>query len=71
VTPDRRGNDHGPECQLRLRVVLHAGDVHDDPNSCFGNALDLPFRLLDAISLVVPDIRSGSVVAVQVLLGNG
>jgi len=52
-------------------VVLHAGDVHDDPNSCFGNALDLPFRLLDAISLVVPDIRSGSVVAVQMLLGNG
>jgi class 3 adenylate cyclase len=37
-----------PERQLRLRVVLHAGDVHYDPNGCFGDALDLAFRLLDA-----------------------
>jgi len=34
--------------QLRLRVVVHAGEVHYDANGCFGEALDLAFRLLDA-----------------------
>jgi hypothetical protein len=34
--------------QLRLRVVIHAGEVHYDTNGCFGEALDVTFRLLDA-----------------------
>ena len=34
--------------QLRLRVVMHAGEVHYDANGCFGEALDVAFRLLDA-----------------------
>jgi len=34
--------------QLRVRVVTHAGDVHYDANGCFGEALDVAFRLLDA-----------------------
>jgi len=34
--------------QLRVRVVLHAGEVHYDANGCFGEALDIAFRLLDA-----------------------
>jgi class 3 adenylate cyclase len=33
---------------LRVRVVLHAGEVHYDANGCFGEALDVAFRLLDA-----------------------
>jgi class 3 adenylate cyclase len=37
-----------PERQLRIRVVVHAGDVHYDVNGCFGEALDVAFRLLDA-----------------------
>jgi hypothetical protein len=37
-----------PQRQLRVRVVTHAGDVHYDPNGCFGEALDVAFRLLDA-----------------------
>ena len=37
-----------PQRQLRIRVVTHAGDVHYDANGCFGEALDLAFRLLDA-----------------------
>ncbi len=37
-----------PQRQLRLRVVVHAGEVHYDANGCFGEALDLAFRLLDA-----------------------
>jgi len=34
--------------QLRVRVALHAGNVHDDNNGYFGEALDAAFRLLDA-----------------------
>jgi hypothetical protein len=29
-------------------VVIHAGEVHYDANGCFGEALDVAFRLLDA-----------------------
>jgi len=38
-----------PQRQLRVRVVTHAGDVHYDTNGCFGEALDVAFRLLDAM----------------------
>jgi class 3 adenylate cyclase len=34
--------------QLRLRMVVHAGEVHCDGKGYFGEALDLAFRLLDA-----------------------
>jgi hypothetical protein len=34
--------------QLRVRVVVHAGEVHYDANGCFGEVLDIAFRLLDA-----------------------
>jgi len=34
--------------QLRLRVVVHAGEVHYDGKGYFGEALDVAFRLLDA-----------------------
>jgi class 3 adenylate cyclase len=37
-----------PHHQLRVRVVVHAGEVHYDDNGCFGEALDIAFRLLDA-----------------------
>lgn len=33
---------------LRLRAVLHAGEVHHDGKGPFGEALDVAFRLLDA-----------------------
>ncbi len=36
------------ERQLRIRAVVHAGEVHYDVNGCFGEALDVAFRLLDA-----------------------
>ena len=42
--PDPGGQDR----QLRVRVVMHTGNVHDDDNGCFGEALDIAFRLLDA-----------------------
>lgn len=37
-----------PERLLRIRAVVHAGEVNYDANGCFGEALDLAFRLLDA-----------------------
>jgi class 3 adenylate cyclase len=37
-----------PQRQLRIRAVVHAGDVHYDANGCFGETLDVAFRLLDA-----------------------
>jgi len=37
-----------PQRQLRVRAVMHAGEVHYDANGCFGEALDIAFRLLDA-----------------------
>ena len=27
---------------------MHTGNVHDDDNGCYGEALDIAFRLLDA-----------------------
>lgn len=33
---------------LRLRAVIHAGEVHRDGNGPFGEDLDVAFRLLDA-----------------------
>src|SRR5690349_20358321 len=38
-----------PDRLLRIRVVMHAGEVHYDANACFGEALDVAFRLLDAV----------------------
>ena len=32
---------------LRVRIAVHAGNIHDDDNGCFGEALDTAFRLLD------------------------
>jgi len=37
-----------PQRHLRVRFVIHAGDVSDDDNGCFGIALDVACRLLDA-----------------------
>jgi class 3 adenylate cyclase len=33
--------------QLRARLVVHAGEVRYDSHGCFGEALDIAFRLLD------------------------
>ncbi|MGE5292110.1 MAG: hypothetical protein ACM3ML_33985 [Micromonosporaceae bacterium] len=37
-----------PDWRLRLRAVIHCGEVHDDGLGFFGEALDVAFRLLDA-----------------------
>lgn len=37
-----------PALRLRLRVVIHAGEVHDDGRGFYGEAIDVAIRLLDA-----------------------
>ncbi len=40
-----------PELRIRLRVVVHAGEIHEDDNGFYGDDLDAAFRLLEAASL--------------------
>jgi hypothetical protein len=44
----RYNAEAGPQHQLRVRMVVHAGEVNYDGHGCFGTALDTAFRLLDA-----------------------
>lgn len=37
-----------PQLRLRLRAVLHAGEIHYDGWGCYGEPIDLACRLLDA-----------------------
>jgi len=37
-----------PALRLRLRAVVHAGEVHDDGKGFYGEDLDVAFRLLNA-----------------------
>ena len=34
--------------RMRLRVVMHAGEVHLDRRGCYGEAIDIAVRLLDS-----------------------
>jgi class 3 adenylate cyclase len=44
----RQHDARRPDAYLRLRVAIHAGEVQYDRRGCFGEALDITFRLLDA-----------------------
>lgn len=44
-------NRRHPQKPFRLRAVVHAGEVHYDRHGCFGEALDLACRLLEAPEL--------------------
>jgi class 3 adenylate cyclase len=52
-----------PEQRLRLRAVVHAGEVHFDGHGWFGEALDVAFRLLDA-----PEVKKQFRASVRPLL---
>jgi class 3 adenylate cyclase len=58
-----------PQRQLRVRVVIHAGEVHYDANGCFGEALDVAFRLLDA-SRVKRALREAADPLILVISGD-
>jgi hypothetical protein len=40
-----------PELRMRLRAVVHAGEIHEDTNGFYGDDLDAAFRLLEAPAL--------------------
>ncbi len=40
-----------PELQMRLRAVVHAGEIHEDDKGFYGDDLDAAFRLLEAQTL--------------------
>jgi len=52
-----------PDQRLRLRAVVHAGEVHFDGHGWFGEALDVAFRLLDA-----PEVKKRFRASVRPLL---
>jgi hypothetical protein len=37
-----------PELRMRLRAVVHAGEIHEDDKGFYGDDLDAAFRLLEA-----------------------
>lgn len=40
-----------PELRMRLRAVVHAGEIHADGRGFYGEAIDLAVRLLDSAAL--------------------
>lgn len=56
----RRHNIRKPELALRMRAVVHAGEIHYDGRGCFGEAVDLSCRLLDAPELKRRLVRTGA-----------
>jgi hypothetical protein len=57
------GTHPGPE-RIRLRMALHAGEVHYDEHGVTAAAVNLAFRLLDAAGLKAALASSPSVLAV-------
>lgn len=51
---------------FRMRAVVHAGEVHYDNRGCFGEALDIAFRLLDAPAVKHALARSAAPVVLVV-----
>jgi hypothetical protein len=43
--------DLHPEDRIRLRAAVHAGDVHYDSMGCYGEDIDITFRLLNSPGL--------------------
>jgi hypothetical protein len=39
------------QLRLRLRAVVHAGEIHEDANGFYGDDIDTAFRLLEAPGL--------------------
>ncbi len=60
-------NRNSPELALRLRMAVHAGEVHHDEHGPFGEAIDLTCRLLDSPELkaALGSASSSTVLAVS------
>lgn len=47
------GHESRPDHRMRLRVAVHAGEIHYDERGPFGEAIDVTCRLLDAPELKI------------------
>ncbi len=52
-----------PEEHIRLRLALHAGEIHYDDHGVVGRAVNLAFRLLDAPVFTAAHARSGGLLS--------
>lgn len=52
------------EEHIRLRLALHAGEIHYDDHGVVGHAVNLAFRLLDAPAFKAAHARSGGLLSV-------
>jgi tetratricopeptide (TPR) repeat protein len=55
---------HELEARIRLRIAVHAGEIHYDRNGIVGSALNFTFRLLEAHALKRALSRSSGVLAI-------
>jgi hypothetical protein len=49
-----------PALRIRLRAVVHAGEIHDDGRGFYGEAIDVAIRLLDSIAVKTALRRAAS-----------
>jgi hypothetical protein len=61
---ERHNGTAAPGARVRLRVAMHAGEVHYDRHGVAGSAINLPFRLLEAGALKDALRNSAGVLAV-------
>jgi RNA polymerase sigma factor (sigma-70 family) len=45
---EKHNRNHPPRARIRLRLVIHTGEVHYDEHGVAGEAIDLAFRILDS-----------------------
>jgi len=60
-------NREYPQLAFRLRIAIHAGEIHHDDQGPFGEAIDIACRLLDTAELkaALRQTRSATVLAVS------
>lgn len=81
---ERNAKVGNPARQIRLRAVVHAGEIHSDSRGFYGEAIDVAIRLLDSealrsalrrlpdpLALVVSDEIHSGIVAHGYVNGDG
>ncbi|TDD84661.1 NB-ARC domain-containing protein [Actinomadura rubrisoli] len=63
---DEHNSASGPNARIKLRMALHAGEVHSDPHGVVGTCVNLCFRLLDSAPCKEALARSDGPLAVVV-----
>src|SRR6266496_3037764 len=64
VALHQHNRQHGPPARIRLRMAVHAGEVHHDKHGVASTAINVAFRLLEAEVLKHELARTAGVLAV-------